>query len=138
MPYKFEAGTPNIAGVIGLGAAVDYIERLGWEVIESREDLLMNYAREKLSEVEGLRFIGEDPQKSGAISFVLKDIHPHDIGTILDRSGVAIRTGHHCAQPLMKSFGIVATARASFSIYNTTEEVDKLVTALKKVQEIFA
>jgi cysteine desulfurase / selenocysteine lyase len=136
LPYKFEAGTPNIAGVTAMGAAVDYLNKLGWPLIEEREELLMKYAKEQISAIEGVRIIGQ--AESGAVSFVMDDIHPHDIGTIVDRAGIAIRTGHHCAQPLMKTFGIAATARASFSIYNTTEEVDALVKALKKVQEIFA
>ena len=136
LPYKFEAGTPNIAGVTALGAAADYITKLGWDFIEEREELLMTYAKAQISAIDGVRIIGQ--AESGAVSFVMDNIHPHDIGTIVDRAGVAIRTGHHCAQPLMESFGIAATARASFSIYNTTEEVDALVKALKKVQEIFA
>ena len=137
-PYKFEAGTPNIAGVIALGAAIDYIQSFDWKEVEEREEELIQYAHEQLQEIPGLKIIGTAKNKSGAVSFTMKDIHPHDIGTIVDRSGVAIRTGHHCAQPLMESFGIVATARASFAIYNTKEEVDQLVKALKKVQEIFA
>ena len=136
LPYKFEAGTPNIAGVTAMGASVDYLIKLGWPLIEEREELLMKYAKQQISAIEGVRIIGQ--AESGAVSFVMDNIHPHDIGTIVDRAGVAIRTGHHCAQPLMKTFGIAATARASFSIYNTTEEVDVLVKALKKVQEIFA
>jgi cysteine desulfurase/selenocysteine lyase len=138
IPYKFEAGTPNIAGVIALGAAIDYLEGLGMDAVARHEDSLMRYATEALSEVRGLTFIGTAREKVGAISFVLDGVHAHDIGTILDYEGVAIRTGHHCAQPVMARYGIPASARASFGLYNTREEVDALVRGLRKVREVFA
>jgi cysteine desulfurase/selenocysteine lyase len=135
-PQRFEAGTPHIAGVIGLGAALDYLEGLGMAQIEAHEKDLLQYGTEKLLGVPGLRVIGTARQKAGVISFTLGDIHPHDIGTILDRQGVAIRAGHHCAQPVMDRFGIPATARASFGLYNSREEIDALVRALEKVREV--
>jgi cysteine desulfurase / selenocysteine lyase len=138
IPYKFEAGTPNIAGVIALGAAIEYLEGLGMAAIARHEDSLLRYATEALSEVRGLTFIGTAREKVGAISFVLDGVHAHDIGTILDYEGVAIRTGHHCAQPVMARYGIPASARASFGLYNTREEVDALVRGLRKVREVFA
>lgn len=138
LPYKFEAGTPNIADVVAFGAAIDYVNAIGIENIAAHEHDLMEYATEALKEVPGLRIIGEAAVKSGALSFVLEGIHPHDIGTILDREGIAIRTGHHCAQPLMDRFGIPATARASFAVYNTKHEVNALVSALQKTIEVFA
>lgn len=138
LPYKFEAGTPDIAGVIGLGAAIDYLASLDPEAIEAHEHDLVAYATKRLQEVEGVQIIGTAPQKAGVVSFTIDGVHPHDIGTLLDREGVAIRTGHHCAQPVMKRFGIPATARASFGIYNTRDEIDRLVTAVTKVKEMFA
>jgi cysteine desulfurase/selenocysteine lyase len=138
LPYKFEAGTPNIAGAIGLGAAIDYLEKIDWSRSAKYEQELLHYANKKLSAVEGLRFIGEARDKVPVVSFVLKDVHPHDIGTILDESGIAIRTGHHCTMPLMLRFQVPATARASMAFYNTMEEIDVLAEALKKVQEVFA
>lgn len=135
-PFKFEAGTPNIAGGIGLGVAIDYLQLLDRDAAFGHEDKLLEYATETLGDVDGLRIIGTARRKAGVISFVLDGIHPHDIGTIFDDDGIAIRTGHHCAQPLMKRFGVPATARASFAFYNTYQEVDKLVTALRKVKEI--
>jgi cysteine desulfurase / selenocysteine lyase len=137
LPYKFEAGTPNIADGVGLGAAIDYINQIGVENIAAYEEELIEYATEALEEVPGLRIIGTAAEKSGAISFVMEGIHPHDIGTILDREGVAIRTGHHCAQPLMERFGLPATARASVAIYNTKREINALASALHKVNEVF-
>lgn len=137
-PQRFEAGTPNISGVIGLGAAVRYLRRIGLEAVAAHEQDLLAYATQRLQEIPGLRIIGTAAQKAGVVSFVLEGIHPHDIGTILDRSGIAIRAGHHCAQPVMQRFGIPATARASFALYNTHEEVDALVAGLRKVQELFA
>jgi cysteine desulfurase/selenocysteine lyase len=138
LPYKFEAGTPDIAGAIGLGAALDYLGGLGWEAVMTHEHELLAYATEAVSEIPGLRLIGTAKERASVLSFVLEGIHPHDIGTILDREGVAIRTGHHCTQPLMDRFGVPATARASFALYNTKEEVDALVRGLHKVQEMFA
>ena len=137
-PYKFEAGTPPIAAAIGMGTAIDYIRETGFEAMQEHEHDLLQYATERLLNIKDLRIIGTAPYKASIISFMLKDIHPHDIGTLLDQQGIAIRTGHHCAQPLMDRMDIPATARASFSIYNTREEVDKLVDGLKMVQRIFA
>jgi cysteine desulfurase/selenocysteine lyase len=137
VPFKFEAGTPPIAAGIGLGSAIDYINDIGIENIAEREQELLAYATEKLSKVEGLRIIGTAEQKAAVISFVFDDIHAHDVGTILDKQGIAVRTGHHCAQPTMRRFNVPATDRASFSFYNTKEEVDRLVDGLKKVKEFF-
>jgi cysteine desulfurase/selenocysteine lyase len=137
IPHKFEAGTPNIEGVIGLGAALDYLTGLGLDAVAAHEEALLEHGTKVLSAVPGLKIIGTAPEKAGVISFVLDGIHPHDIGTILDREGIAIRTGHHCAQPVMERFGIPATARASFGVYNTTEEIDALAAGLKKVSEVF-
>ena len=136
LPYKFEAGTPNIAGGIGLGAAIDYVQQLDLEAIGEYERGLMAYATEKLLGIPGVRIIGTARDKAAVLSFVMDGIHPHDIGTILDAEGIAIRTGHHCAQPVMQRFGVPATARASFAFYNTKDEVDALVKALHKVKEI--
>src|SRR6266851_558225 len=138
LPYKFEAGTPNIAGAIGLGAAFDYVEEVGMDNIAAHEHELLAYATETVSAIPGIRLIGTAREKAGVLSFLLDSIHPHDIGTILDQEGIAIRTGHHCAQPVMQRFGIAATARASFALYNTREEVDALVEGLQKVREVFA
>ena len=137
IPYKFEAGTPNIAGVIGLGAAVEYINQLGFESIVQHEKDISAYLTQSLGEVEGLKIIGRAKNKVPIASFVLDHVHPHDIGTIIDEEGVAVRTGHHCAQPLMSRYGLPATARASFSIYNTKEEVDILIKAIEKVKAVF-
>lgn len=137
-PSRFEAGTPHISGGIGLGAAVDYLDRIGRERIAAHEDELARYAVERLDAVPGIRLIGRPRQRAGAVSFVMDDVHPHDIGTILDSHGIAIRAGHHCAQPLMRRFGVAATARASFGLYNTKAEVDALVAALEKVRQMFA
>jgi cysteine desulfurase/selenocysteine lyase len=136
-PYKFEAGTPNMAGAIGLGAAVDFLGQLGPEAIAAHEQTVQAYALKALAAVPGLRLIGTAAQKVGVLSFVLDGIHPHDIGTILDREGIAIRTGHHCAQPLMNRFGLAATARASLGCYSTEHDIDALVAGLAKVQEVF-
>jgi cysteine desulfurase/selenocysteine lyase len=136
-PYKFEAGTPNMAGAIGLGAAVDFLGELGPEAIAAHEQTVQAYALKALATVPGLRLIGTAAQKVGVLSFVLDGIHPHDIGTILDREGIAIRTGHHCAQPLMNRFGLAATARASLGCYSTEQDIDALVAGLAKVQEVF-
>ena len=137
LPYKFEAGTPHIAGVIGLGAAIDYVSTTGLEAIAAYEHELLEYATEKTLEVKGLRLIGTAQQKTSILSFVIDSIHPHDIGTILDHEGIAIRTGHHCAMPVMTHFNVPATARASFAFYNTFEEVDRLIQALGKAREVF-
>jgi cysteine desulfurase/selenocysteine lyase len=137
-PHRFEAGTPAITEVIGLGAAIDYISTIGLTRIARHENELLDYATEKLRAINSLKIIGAAPKKAGIISFTMQGAHPHDIGTILDRQGVAIRAGHHCAQPLMEHLGIPATARASFGLYTTKADIDALVAALKKVQEIFA
>jgi len=137
LPYKFEAGTPHIAGAIGLGAAIEYVTTLGVEAIAAHERDLLTYATEAVSSIPGLRVIGTARQKASILSFTLDGVHPHDIGTILDHEGIAIRAGHHCAQPVMERFGVPATARVSFALYNTREEVDALVAALQKVREVF-
>jgi cysteine desulfurase/selenocysteine lyase len=137
LPHKFEAGTPHIAGAIGLGAAIDYVTSVGLDGIMAYEKELLAYGTAALSEVPGLRLIGTAKEKAGVLSFVLDGIHPHDVGTIVDQEGVAIRTGHHCTQPLMRRFGIPATARASLAMYTTREELDALVAALAKVHEMF-
>ena len=137
VPHKFEAGTPHIAGAIGLGAAVDFIRSVGFEAIAGHERRLLDYATDRLSAVPGLRLIGTAREKVSILSFVLDGVHAHDIGTIVDTEGVAIRTGHHCTQPVMARFNVPATARASLAMYNTVEEIDQLVTALTKVREIF-
>ncbi|MFA6540015.1 MAG: cysteine desulfurase [Bacteroidota bacterium] len=137
LPYKFEAGTPHIAGGIGLGAAIDFVQSVGLEQIASYEKDLLTYAAQALRSIPDIRIIGTAREKAGVASFVIEGIHPHDIGTILDREGIAIRTGHHCTQPVMKRFGIPATARASFAFYNTKEEVDELVKGIGKVKEVF-
>ena len=136
LPYKFEAGTPDIAGVIGLGAALDYVTDVGMDAIAVYENELLEYGTEKLSTIPGLRLIGTAAEKAGVLSFVLKDIHPHDVGTILDQEGIAIRTGHHCSQPVMDRFGIPATARASLAIYNTREDIDALAKGIERVREV--
>lgn len=138
LPHKFEAGTPNIAGSIGLGAALDYIRSVGMPAITQYEHELLTYATAVVSEVPDVRLIGTARRKASVVSFVMKDVHPHDIGTIVDREGVAIRTGHHCAQPVMERFGVPATARASLAMYNTREDVDALGRALLRVREVFA
>jgi cysteine desulfurase/selenocysteine lyase len=138
LPHKFEAGTPNIAGSIGLGAAIDYISDLGIERINAYERQLLEYGTELLSGIGQVKIIGTAAEKSGILSFVMDDVHPHDIGTILDSEGVAVRTGHHCAQPLMDRFGIPATARASLAVYNTREEMDALAKAIDRVIEVFS
>jgi cysteine desulfurase/selenocysteine lyase len=138
VPFKFEAGTPNITGAVGLGAAIDYLERLDWRAVQAYEHGLHAYALERLTAVPGVRLVGTAASKASVISFVMDGVHPHDIGTILDQEGVAVRTGHHCTQPVMHRLGVPATARASLAFYNTREEVDALVAALDKVREIFA
>ena len=137
LPYKFEAGTPYIAGVIGLGAAVDYVSQVGLDRIQDYEHELLQYATRAAAAVPGLRLIGTAAEKAAILSFVVDGIHPHDLGTILDHDGIAIRTGHHCAMPVMERYGIPATARASFAFYNTAEEVDKLIMGIDKAKNIF-
>jgi cysteine desulfurase/selenocysteine lyase len=136
LPYKFEAGTPDIAGAIGLGAAIDYLGSLGMERIAAAEHALLVYANDRLATVPGLRFVGTAPEKAAVVSFTIDNVHPHDLGTILDHEGVAIRTGHHCAMPVMEFFGLPATARASFAFYNTRAEIDRLVAALHSAREM--
>jgi cysteine desulfurase/selenocysteine lyase len=136
-PERFEAGTPNISGVVGLGAAVDFLEKLGRKRVARYEADLMAYAEERLQTVSGLSLVGSPEERAGALSFVIEGAHPHDIGTILDSEGIAIRAGHHCAQPLMKRLGLPSTARASFGCYNTREEIDALVKAAGKVHALF-
>jgi cysteine desulfurase/selenocysteine lyase len=137
LPYKFEAGTPNIAGAVGLAAAIDYVNKIGMQAIAQHEADLLHYAMEQLTTIPGLKIIGTAPQKVGVISFVMETAHPHDIGTILDHEGIAIRAGHHCAMPLMTHYGLPATARASFGIYNNKRDVSRLVSALHKVRAVF-
>jgi cysteine desulfurase/selenocysteine lyase len=138
LPYKFEAGTPNISGAVGLGVALKYIEEAGIDMIARHEANLLTYGAEILNDIPGLRMVGTAEDKAGVLSFILETVHPHDIGTILDREGIAIRTGHHCAQPVMKRLGVPATARASLGMYNTTEELDKLAMGIRKVIEVFS
>jgi cysteine desulfurase/selenocysteine lyase len=137
LPYKFEAGTPNIAGVIGLGAAVDWLTAVGLEKVAAHEHDLLVHGTGRLREVPGLRLVGTAAEKAAVLSFVIEGVHPHDVGTVLDYEGIAVRTGHHCAQPVMDRYGIPATTRASFALYNTREEVDALVAALHKAVETF-
>jgi cysteine desulfurase/selenocysteine lyase len=137
LPYKFEAGTPHIAGAIGLGAALEYVEAIGLERIGAHEHELLAYGTDRLSAIPGLRLTGTARDKAGILAFVIDGVHPHDIGTIVDREGIAIRTGHHCCQPLMERLGVPATARASLALYNTREEIDALAAAVAKVREVF-
>jgi cysteine desulfurase/selenocysteine lyase len=136
-PAKFEAGTPHIAGAIGMGVAIDYLEQLGWDFVHKQEKVLLEYALERLATVPGLQIIGSAESRASVVSFTVDGIHAHDIGTIVDQEGVAIRTGHHCTQPIMDFFGVPATARASFAFYNTVEEVDTLTKALMEAREVF-
>jgi cysteine desulfurase/selenocysteine lyase len=138
LPFKFEAGTPDVAGAIGLHAAIEYLNQIGIENISEYEHELVTYAAQSIAAIPGVRLIGTAKQRAGVVSFVIDGVHPHDVGTILDQEGIAIRTGHHCAQPIMDRFGIPATARASFAFYNTKEEVDALVNGIRKVQEVFS
>jgi len=137
IPHKFEAGTPDIAGVIGLGAAIDYVQAIGIDAISAYEEDLLEYATEKISKIPGVHILGTAREKASVLSFTLEGVHPHDIGTILDQQGIAIRAGHHCAQPVMDRFQVPATARASFAFYNTKEEVDALVNGIRTVMEVF-
>jgi len=138
LPYKFEAGTPNIAGVVALGAAIDWVRGVGVTAIAAYEHELLEYGTQKLLEIPGLRLIGTAKEKASVLSFVLDGVHPHDIGTVLDYEGIAVRTGHHCAQPVMERFGVPATTRASLAAFNTKDELDALVKGLHKVKEVFA
>ena len=138
LPYKFEAGTPNIAGAIGLGAVIDYLNKIGLDNIAQYEHELLNYATKALEEIPELRIIGTAKEKAAVLSFALGKIHPHDLGTILDKQGIAVRTGHHCAMPVMQFFGVPATARASLAFYNTRDEVDRLIEGLNYAREVFA
>jgi cysteine desulfurase / selenocysteine lyase len=138
LPYKFEAGTPDIAGVIGLGAAIDYLDQIGMDAVAAHEHDLLEYGTRALESISGLRLIGTAREKAGVLSFVIDGVHPHDAGTILDREGVAVRAGHHCAQPVMDRFGVSATTRASLAFYNTKEDIDALVAGIQKVKEVFA
>jgi cysteine desulfurase/selenocysteine lyase len=137
-PHKFEAGTPNIAGFIGLGAAVDYLQSVGMAHIEARETELLAHATEELGKIDGLRIFGSAPEKAAVISFLIEGAHAHDLATLLDLEGVAIRSGQHCAHPLLQFFGVAATCRASFAFYNTHEEIEQFVVALKKARSLLA
>lgn len=138
LPHKFEAGTPNIAGIIGLGAAIDYVNDIGFEAIQQHENELLHYGTVQLQQFENIRFIGEANQKASVISFLIGEIHPYDVGTLLDKMGIAVRTGHHCTEPLMRFYQIPGTVRASFAFYNTKEEIDVFINALKRIQKMFA
>jgi cysteine desulfurase/selenocysteine lyase len=138
LPYKFEAGTPHIAGAIGLGAALDYVSRVGLVRAAAHERELLDYGTALLGSVPGLRLIGTAREKVGVLSFVLDGVHPHDVGTVLDRDGIAVRTGHHCAQPVMERFGVPATTRASLALYNSKSELDALAHGIRRVQKLFA
>ncbi len=138
IPHKFEAGTPNIAGVIGWGAALDYLSRVGMDSIASYEHALLAYASEAIGQISGVRLIGTAREKAGVLSFLLEGIHPHDVGTVLDQEGIAVRTGHHCAQPVMDRFGVAATVRASLAFYNTKQEINALAAGLEHVKAMFA
>ena len=138
LPHKFEAGTPPIVQAVGLGAAVDYVNAIGMAAIGEYEGDILNYATQRLASVEGLRLIGTAPGKASVLSFVMECAHPHDISTIIDQAGVAVRAGHHCAQPLMERFDVPAMARASLGLYNTRQDIDSLVDSLEKVREIFS
>jgi len=138
LPHRFEAGTPNIAGAVGLGAAIDWLSELGLDAIAAHERSVFAYASERLGALPGVRFIGTSPDRASVLSFVLDEIHPHDLGTILDREGIAIRAGHHCAQPVMQRYGVPATARASLAAFNTRQDIDALVRGIEKAMEIFA
>lgn len=137
LPHKFEAGTPHIAGVIGLGTAIDYLMAIGFEKINAHEKALLNYVTQKLHQISGLKIIGDAPNKVGVISFTMEQAHPHDIATILDHEGIAIRAGHHCAMPLMERFKLPATARITFGLYNTFDDIDRLIDGLVLVNQIF-
>ena len=133
LPFKFEAGTPSVGDVIGLGEAISFMQEVGVDAIAAHEDELLRYATSSLSQLPGIRFFGTAPQKTSVLSFLLGDAHPYDVGTLLDQLGIAVRTGHHCTQPIMDRYGIPGTVRASFAVYNTKEEVDGLYKALKRI-----
>ena len=137
MPTKFEAGTPNIAGAIGLGEAIKYIKKIGFEAIQNKEKDLLNYAKNSFAKLDNFRIIGVHDHKIPTFSFVLKDIHPHDIASLLDEENICIRAGHHCTEPLMRRFNLAATSRASLSFYNTESEIDQLIESIKKIQRLF-
>jgi cysteine desulfurase/selenocysteine lyase len=137
-PAKFEAGTPNIAGAIGWGAAVDYLSSLGLAAVAAHEAVLLAEATRRLEAIPGVRLLGTARHKAAVVSFLVEGVHAHDVGTILDREGIAVRAGHHCAQPVMERFGVAATARASFGVYNTRDDIDRLVAGIARVQEVFA
>jgi cysteine desulfurase/selenocysteine lyase len=137
LPYKFEAGTPNISGAIGLGAAIDYLAAMDLEAAHAHEHALLAYATETLNRIEAVRIVGTAKDKASLVSFVVAGVHPHDLGTVLDQDGIAIRTGHHCAMPVMEFFKLAATARASFAFYNTFEEIDRLGAAIQRARSIF-
>jgi cysteine desulfurase/selenocysteine lyase len=137
LPHKFEAGTPNIAEVMAMGAAIDYLEQLGWETIQWQEEELLKYATERLNQLPGIKIFGTSHQKVSVISFLLEGIHPYDTGMVLDKLGIAVRTGHHCTQPVMDYFQIPGTVRASFAFYNTKAEVDALISGLERVIKMF-
>jgi cysteine desulfurase/selenocysteine lyase len=137
IPYKFEAGTPHIEGVIGLGAAIDYLDRLDRDAAQAHEGDLLAHATRSITSIPGVRLIGTARDKASVVSFVMEGVHPHDIGTVLDQEGVAIRAGHQCTQPLMERFGVPAAARASLAFYNTREEIDALARGLRRVREVF-
>ncbi len=138
VPHKFEAGTPNIAGTVGLGAAIDYLQGFDRAAVRAHEQALLEYATSRLSEINSVRIYGTAKDKSGLVSFTVNDVHPHDVGTILDHEGISVRTGHHCAQPTMDRFGVPAMVRASFGLYNTTDDVDALVAGIRRVLEVFS
>lgn len=138
LPHKFEAGTPNISEVVAFGTAIDYLDEIGWDFIQEQEKELLDYATAKLSSIEGLKIYGEAENKASVISFLLEGIHPYDVGMVLDKLGIAVRTGHHCTQPIMDRFGIPGTVRASFAFYNTTEEIDRLYEGLLRVKTMFS
>ena len=132
LPHKFEAGTPDIAGAVGLGTAIEYIQSIGYDAIHAHEAELLDYATQQLQQVEGIRFIGTARDKASVVSFLIEGIHPYDLGTILDKLGIAVRTGHHCTQPLMERFGIPGTVRASLAFYNNKNDIDRLVEGVKR------
>ena len=138
LPYKFEAGTPIIAGAIGLGEAIRYLNAIGLDRIAAYEKDLLTYATQAVSAIDGVRLIGTARENASLVSFVLDGVHPHDVGTVLDRDGIAVRAGHHCAQPVMQRFGVASTTRASLAFYNTREEIDALGAGIQKVKEFFA
>ncbi|MCX8054557.1 MAG: cysteine desulfurase [Ignavibacteria bacterium] len=138
LPYKFEAGTPNIEGAIGLGKAIEYVSQIGFDFIIEHETQLLKYAQDKLSEIDGLKIIGNAARKASVVSFVLDNVHPHDVGTMLDVDGIAVRTGHHCTEPIMRRFEVPATTRASFAFYNTKQEIDVLAQSIQKVIKMFS